>query len=450
MSKLPTDASPGEASSGEPSSGEASLGESSQTSSERPLVRPWIVKLLLALMVSIAGLALFWDHLAVWRSHSRAQDLFRAHRESEALQELRGALLHGSDNPATVFQLARAHRRLGSLEEALMLLDASAQLGADADRVALEKRLVALQTGQIRGFDKELPQMLMDRADDASDILQAYVLGLFANMRTEDAFVLLEGWEQSSPSDPQPKFLQAYLYQGIDRLDAATAAYRSGLKLAPDATRMRTRLAQVLLESGELDAAKVETIQCLNEAPDEIEAMFLLAQCTFALGDTSAALEELEGVIEAAPRHIDALRLRGQLQLNAGNPEAALADLEYVASQQPDDTVAREALGRALQAVGRAAEAKPHFDFVSTASKEKAETVRLIRQVMAEPGNVELRFEIGMRLLNRGSTDDGIRWLRTVLEIRPDHTATHRTMAEIFQMRGDLANAALHRQAAGL
>ncbi len=418
-------------------------------STDKPLVRPWIINLLMALLVSIAALALFWDDFAVWRSHSRAQELFRTHRESDALQELRSALLHGSDNPVTVFQLARAHRRLGSLEKALMLLDASAQLGATSERVALEKKLIALQTGQIRGFDKELPQLLIDQADDASDILQAYVLGLFANMRTEEAFVLLEGWEQSSPNDPQPKFLQAYLYQGINRFEPAAEAYQAGLKLAPAATRMRGRLAQVLLESGEIDAAKAEALICLKESPDDVEAKFLIAQCTFAKQDTDAALAELEKVLEIAPKHVDSLRLRGQLLLTEGQPQAALADLEYVANQQPDDTVAREALGRALQAVGRNDEAKPHFDFVSSAAKEQAETVRLIRQVIDEPENVELRFEIGMRLLQMGSTDDAIKWLRTVLEIRPDHSATHRALAEVFQMRGDLANAMLHQQAVG-
>jgi tetratricopeptide (TPR) repeat protein len=112
--------------------------------------------------------------------------------------------------------------------------------------------------------------------------------------------------------------------------------------------------------------------------------------------------------------------------------------LEYVSQRSPDDLVAREALARTLQALGRTDEAKQHFDFVSVASKEQAETGRLIRKVLSEPKNAELRFEIGSRLFQFGNPGDGVKWLRTVLEIDPNHSAANALLSDFYRSHGGM------------
>lgn len=414
----------------------------------RPWMRPAIFRLLLATLIGLAVVAHYWNDISVWWKLTRTQELLRTYHDDEALELLRSALLTAPANPSTVIQLSRVHRRLGNLEKALMLAGTAAKLGADKSSVELEHRLIALQSGQIRGFDKEFARLMVDVPDKGPDIFQAYVLGLFANLRTDEAFGLLQGWESSSPSDPQPKFLQAYLYEGIDRLPEAIEAYRKGLRLAPGTTLMRRRMAKVLLDSGEIAEARTQLKICQTESPRDVEVNALLAQCAFAENDFGAALAETDRVLESAPQHVDARRLRGQIRLANGDPQAALADLEFVTSAQSDDTVAREAMGRALQMLGRSDEAKIHFDFVSSASKEQAETIRLIRQVISEPGNAQLKFDIGLRLLRFGPADDGAKWLRTVLEIDPDHPGAHAALADYYQQRGEQAAAHAHRERA--
>jgi Tfp pilus assembly protein PilF len=39
-----------------------------------------------------------------------------------------------------------------------------------------------------------------------------------------------------------------------------------------------------------------------------------------------------------------------------------------------------------------------------------------------------------------------VRWLKTVLEIDPDHLETHRTLAEYYAAQGDQQAAQRHRQ----
>ena len=395
----------------------------------------------IGVLISLAIIGYFWDTISVWNAQARARTFLHSHKDTEALDSLRHALLKKPRNSETIIQLARVHRRLGSLEKSLLLTQSASRFGMDSKRVELEEKLVAVQSGHIRGFEKELPELVMNSGDYGSDIMQAFVLGLFANLRTDDAFGLLDGWESSSPKDPQPKFLQAYLLQSINRLPDATEAYRKGLKLAPDMVLMRRRLAQVLLDSGEVAAARAELTTCQKNFRDDIDIHAMMAHCAFAENEYGTALAELEHVVRVQPNHLDARRLRGQILLAKNDSKSAIADLRFVVERQADDTLAQEALGRALQLQGRSEEANLHFEIAARCSKEQAEISRLIRSVLMQSKNADLRYEIGTRLLKTSSPDDGAKWLRTVLEIEPNHVGAHSSLADYYLQRGDMANA---------
>ena len=320
-----------------------------------------------------------------------------------------------------------------------MLLQIAARQGADSKSVELEQKLLSVQSGQIRGFEKEFPTLIVEAGDNGSDIFEAYVLGLFANLRTDEAFGLLDGWSNSSPADPMPRFLDAYLLQGIGRLPDSAKSYQKGLELAPHMTTMRRRLAQVLFESGDYPAARKELERCQKDSRPNAEALTLLAQCSFAEGDNSRALQEANQALEIDANHLGAKRLRGQIHLATGESQSALGDLEYVYQRTPDDLLAQEALARTLQMLGRTDEAKQHFDFISKANQEQADIGRLIRKVLSEPQNAELRFEIGSRLVGLGNHADGIKWLRTVLEIDPNHQAANAMLADLYRESGATA-----------
>jgi tetratricopeptide (TPR) repeat protein len=397
----------------------------------KPLIRKSIRNLFLVVLLGLAAVAGFWGKISLWRGMTKAEGLFQSYRDTDALQQLRKTLLEHGPRPEIALQLARAHRRLGDLQSAMLLAESACKLGANQESVALEKKMQAVQAGQIRGFEKEFAKLIMESGENGSDIFRSYILGLFANLRTEEAFSLLEGWQKSSPQDSLPRFLEAYLYHSIGRLPESITAYRQGLEIAPYLTAMRRQLAQVLFESGDFQTAVSELRICSQEDPKDIAVHVLMAQCAHAENDFGTALAELDRVLQDSPNHLLARRLRGMIQLESGDKNSALSDLEYVSSTDPRDLIAREAYARTLQLLGRSAEAKQQFEFVATATKEEAQTGRLIRQVLADPKNAELRFEIGMRLVKFGSAVDGVRWLRTVLEIEPDHAGALNALNKI-------------------
>lgn len=401
---------------------------------------------LLGLLVLGSGAAIWADQLWMAYVHFRTQSLFQEYRDAEALQLLRGALLVEADNPRLLLSLARAHRRDGNLQKGVYLVNQAESLGGDAERIDLERKLLMVQAGRMREAGATPSSLLMHAQELGPDVLQAFVLGYFANLRTDEAGQLLEMWLQSSPKDAQAYFLKAFLLRSLNQFPQAIEQYRRGLTLAPHKTRMRRQLAEVLMDNDEFDAAGKEIALCRAENPDDDELDFLSAQLAHQQQKLPEALQLLDRVIEKEPENVAARQLRGRIQLELEKYDQAADDLQWVVRREPTDTVAREALGRVLQLQGKRDAAEEHLQFVSQATQVQSEVSRLIRQTLSQPDDVELRFQIGQMVNEFISPEDGAKWMRTVLELQPDHVGAHVALANYFEQNGDRLQALFHRQ----
>jgi predicted Zn-dependent protease len=139
----------------------------------------------------------------------------------------------------------------------------------------------------------------------------------------------------------------------------------------------------------------------------------------------------------------------GEIELNEGRHAAALPHLQQAADQRPYDIAVRFMLGQTLRAVGRTDEAKAHLDYVARADEVLNRVERQCREAVLRPADVDLRYEIGTNLLAFGDPQEGIKWLTTVLQLKPDHPATHRALAEYYAAHGDTQRAEQHRQQSG-
>ncbi len=396
----------------------------------------------------ILPLMVFWNPLAILYRQSLARMLLARRHDAAALEPLRAALRGDLENPKTLLLLARAHRRLGNLPRVSLLLNRAETLGGDARRIERERLLTLAQSGRLSEAEPFLPDLLLNPDEDGPDICQAFVQGYFANLRSGDAVRLLDVWQQSYPNDSQVYFMRAYLMQSMDDTKQAAELYRQGLELAPDQTVMRRRLAEVLLETGQLEDAEAELSICVKQAPEDAEIGFVFAQSAYKRGDLELATARLSAMLQRAPDHFKARRLKGQLDLAQGKLEEALPELEAVVRQRPYDLPAREALGRTLRTLGRNDEAKSHFDFVTQGEQANSRVSRLIRKSIEDPADAEVRYEIGAFLQQYGPPEDAARWMQSVLELQPDHPGAHRALADYYEAQGDAAGAAFHRQRA--
>ena len=400
--------------------------------------------------VAAAGVAvavvLSWRPVLVELSLHRARRALRVRDNERALDELRSALRLALDRSETHLLLARAHRRLGNLERVPALLRRARKLGADPERAQRETWLLLAQSGRLVEAEPHLADLLMDPRDDGADICQAYVQGYFTNLRVSQATELLDAWEKEYPDDARPHFMRAYLLDALAMRKEAVVAYRRGLAMAPHETVMRLRLAEALIELGEFDEAGDLLERCAEEEPESREVLMAWASRLSSQGDVDGARRTLQRLLADAPDHFEARRLLGEIELSLGRFQEALPHLEAAAVRRSYDTTTHNALARTLRALGRTDEAQPHFDYVSEAEEPLSRMERQLRVVVERPADPELRYEIGVILLNYGSPDDGAKWLRTVLQLEPDHVGAHQALAVYCQTRGDWRKAFDHRR----
>jgi predicted Zn-dependent protease len=364
------------------------------------------------------------------------------------MDELRTALWIAPQRPQTYFLLARTHRRLGELDAVPALLRHAVKLGGDPQWADRERWLLLAQSGRLGEAEPHLPELLIDPGGDGPDICEAYVLGYFGNLRTSEARQLLDVWQKDYPEDAQSHFMQGYLNFGLSRYREAAADYRRGLELAPDITLMRYRLAEVLIQAGEWEEAGKELLRCLDEDAQNPDILTTWAKCLSHCGQPDRAREVIEGVLAQTPDHVDAHQVLAELDLAEGRFQHALPHLQAVVSRRPYERQSRWALARTLQALGRAEEAKRHFDYVSEAEQAMDRVARLTRQVVARTEDTQLRYEIGTLLLKYGPPEDGIKWLMTVLQLAPDHRGAHEALTAFYDARGRWQEAEFHRRQA--
>jgi tetratricopeptide (TPR) repeat protein len=400
------------------------------------------------LVAALAAVVVLWHPLLIeWRV-CRASRLLRERNNDRALTELRAALRIAPDRPETLLMLARTHRRLGNLERVPALVRRAKSVGGDPGLAQREMWLLLAQSGRLREAEPHLAELLRDAGDDGPDICEAYVQCYFANLRINEANQLLDAWQKDYPQDAQPHFMRAYLLQGLGSMEEAVAAYRQGLEIAPGETIMRCRMAQGLAKLGELDQAAELLRRCAEEAPQNAEVLMSWGDCFFMQGDTDQARQILEQLLDHAPDHFEAKRLLGEIELADGRFQEAVDHLQVAVDLRPYDTTSHNALGRALRGLGRADEAQPHFDYVAEAEQPLSLMERQLREVVERPDDLELRYQIGATLLKYGSPEDGAKWLRTVLELHPDHAEANLALAAYYEARGDWRKALVHRERA--
>lgn len=393
---------------------------------------------LAAATVIIAWAAAYWGAipLAVQFHTGRARQFLYQREDQRAVDQLRLALRLAPDVPETSFLLARAHRRLGNLDRVEPLLRHAAKLGGDPERAQRETWLAWAQAGRLREAQPHLSELLMDTREDGAEICAAYVQGYFTNLQPREATQLLDAWQHDYPADPQSHFMRAYLQQALALWKEAAESYRRGLELAPHQTRMRVRLAEVLGELNETDEAIRQFQRCADETPNDAGLYAAWAKCLIRQGRTADARPILERALKIASMHFEALRQLGELELAEGRYHAALPPLQAAASQRPYDTTTRNALGKTLQALGKADEARPHLEYAAAAEESLSRMDRNLRLVVERPKDPQLRYEIGVTLLRYGSPDDGVKWLQTVLELDPNHQAAQQALAAYHEGSG--------------
>lgn len=409
-------------------------------------------KPLVAAAVAVAAAAALWlgsRWVSVERSISQARTALAEHDAGAAITHLRNAKRYRPDDPEVEFLLARVARRQGRTDDVRTHLERAWKLGYPEETIRREEWLTLAQNGQLREAEPHLPELLTDPGDDAGEICEAYVTGYLRTHRFQRALELLDAWQADAPDDPQPHFLRGAYAEHIKAAGKAISEFEAALSKAPERDDIRLRLASVLTLERRYEEAGDHFRILLDRVPGNPDVQAGWGTHLLAQGRLDEAGRAFDRALAEHPDHFEARFGRGRVELQRGDPKEAVRWLSPLATDQPRNVELRYALGSALAASGNPQAAKPHFDFVAEARPAMDRADALADRILADPTDIEARYEVGSILLKYDSPADGVAWLRGVLDIRPDHRPTHLALADYYEEIGDRELARRHRRLAG-
>jgi tetratricopeptide (TPR) repeat protein len=328
------------------------------------------------------------------------------------------------------FWLARIERLRGRPDLMQAHLERAARAGFPAIRLHREQLLARVQSGHLRQAEAEVSALLMDPGDDGPAICEALASGYLVAFRIDEAMAILEAWRRDYPRDPRPLAIRGMFFAGRQTWGVAAEQFEAALALDPQRDDIRLHWAEALRNLHQLDAAREQYERCRRSSPRNPDALIGLGRCLLELGELDSARRQFDLALKIEPDSWDGRFWLGKLLASDGQAEEAIVLLDAVCRERSYEPDVRYSLAMALQAAGRRTEAQEHFQYITNQQRAQSELRNKLETLERTPMRVDLRYEIGMALLEYGNPEEGIGWLQSVLEMDADHPEALAALAE--------------------
>lgn len=337
------------------------------------------------------------------------------------------------DSPEAAFARARLARRSSDFDLFAKQLAISKYLGMDEERLKREQWYALAQSGQMRLVKDKLASLTDEPNGEEAEICEAYAVGFMRLRDFESALSLLSAWKLDFPNDARPHAWIGQIYAELKDTENAELSFRKALSLDQKNASAAMGLGNLLLDVKRPDEAKTFFLQALHDKKLGVTATVGYANSLMASGNTEKAYSVLTDAIASHPKDHQLLTSLSTLLVERGDYQGAEALLKPAVEAGSLRRELRYAYALALRGLGRAEEAKTHFDYATKSAEEIAKANQLIPEVANQSEDPELRYKIGSIHLQYGNTEDGLMWLGSVLELNPNHGPTHAALAEHYQ-----------------
>ena len=281
----------------------------------------------------------------------------------------------------------------------------------------------------------------------------------------------------------RPGVFKWYYYEGILHLQQknyaqAATEFREALRIEHTYLPARMKLAESLLESGNLDESSRVYSSIAKEYPDSAEACYGMGRIANLRGDEPGAVQWFQRALELFPTYGAAHYGLAQAERRMGNGQEAAVQLSVYGANRnivpPIDDPLRDAMrdvdmsaaahlewGIELQQVGRIKEAIAQTEKAAALDPQLVQAqVNLIilygkagdlaraeehyRQAVAlNPGQFpDAYYNYGVLLMNAGRLPEAEQAFRKALEIKPAYADAHNNLGYLLEREGKLDAAA--------
>ena len=237
----------------------------------------------------------------------------------------------------------------------------------------------------------------------------------------------------------------AYEREGIQALgsgdwEAAAAAFRRGIELAPENPSLRHRLGTALYMLGNERAGQAQFEEALRVSPDYAEAHYSLGLILEGSGRFEEALHRFSTAVRHAPSYVEARVRRARLLRRMGRPNEALAEYDHViAAADAQDPEARFGYAMTLVLLGRYQDASDRLEEGMTRyadqpmfakalarllaaapdarARDGQRALALVQELLARERSFDLGEAMAMALAEVGRYAEAASWQREVMSM---------------------------------
>jgi tetratricopeptide (TPR) repeat protein len=409
----------------------------------------------LGLLAFLAGLVMgaVWVGRSLWAaSHLRAarEDVARGHNAT-ALRHLREYRQFRPEGREAFLLSARVAWRGAAWSQAEEALDTYGRLYGDDEALVLERQLFRAARGEVEAARPLLQARIEQGGPEGGVALEALGAGLLHRLRWNDTAALLGHWLEREPGNIAALLLLGKLHDQREEPAEAMQTYRQILEADPEHDEARLRLATALLQLSRGDEALAHLEYLRPRLPDNPEVMVQLARALSLQARRDEARALLDQCLRTHPDHAGALAELGLIAGHEGDATAAEEYLGRATRLDPGNLPARFQYYRALNRNNKNAEADQELAAIRQAEADMLRIRELVQgRLQQAPNDPAVHYELGVIALRAGLVEEGVAWLRSALELRPDYARAHEALARYYQLAGNPAMAARHRQEARL
>jgi len=393
--------------------------------------------LVLAVLAAGAGSAYYIGRYVSGYFRLRAARQAIARHDLPAAEQLLARCVQDWPDSPEVLQLAaQTSRRAGHYDEAYHYLKEYRRAGGLPEVAEFEQALRRAQQGDLASVEKSLTAAAQKDHPDSVLVLEALSRGYLKSYRLSDALECLVLWLERDPDNVQALLWRADLYERWLNYERALLDYRHALTFAPDRDDARMRYAQVLVQARQ-PAEALEQFQSLERSQPNDPAILLgIARCQHMRGKSEAAGLIINSLLSAHPDDAGALVESAQLALEAGQPGQAENTLRRAVQLDPSNREALHALVQCLNQLHKTQEADQQRARLDRLETQLDRVADLAKAIGASPHNAALRHEMALIFLDRGATNEGMRWLQSALEQDPLYAPALETRAKYSRRSG--------------
>ena len=393
--------------------------------------------------------------------------LFAQKKKQEALAELNHAVDLNPQRVESYLSLARFYVQTNDLAgaEAIYQRAISVSSGSAMAHYEYGKFLVGAQRLDQAEAEFQRAVQIEPQNREAQFILASFYL---VNKQLDKAEAAYKSLAELDKRKPEGRAVLGDFYSSVGRLDEAIAIYKEVLTNSPDYTQAHYRLAEIMLNRGDLAGAKkeVETVlkgdakdrqalilrarigmqagqasdlkiamedlrEVLRQEPNSRAGLFFMADASYRLGQLDQARAFTTDLIQNYPDYLPAKLMEIQINLASGDPKAAMklaANLEErLVKAAPDRDTSPQMLveikAKTLIAHGSGA--------LELRDMKTARADFLAAHDIA-PGSADIYVDLAMVSLAEGKGDEAIGFYNNALAIDGAHFNALRGLTNLY------------------